>query len=313
MKLCLFASAVLLSSLVAFSGCTEKKAEAKSEPKTDKQHDDNHVALTKENLAHIVLKTEPVLQGSLNVTLKAVGRVSENINKTAKVTSTLEGRLTQLTFDLNDRVKAGEVVGLVQTPELLGKALELKAPIDGVIIERKSTVGELIGRDTAVYTISDPSDLWLIAEVKERDLGAIRVGQDAAFTVLAYLEEIFRGKVILIGNRVEPETRTLEVRVAVNNSDGRLKPGMFADVEIATTALENVLIISDEALQTMDNDKVVFVAKDETQFERRAVKTGLEQHGKVQVLSGLTAGERVVTQGSFILKSELLKGELGEE
>ena len=94
------------------------------------------------------------------------------MNKTAKVVSTLEGRLIKLNYDLNDRVKAGDVLALVQTPELLGKPLEVKAPIDGVITERKSTAGESIAKDTEIYMISDPADLWVLAEIKERDIGA---------------------------------------------------------------------------------------------------------------------------------------------
>jgi multidrug efflux pump subunit AcrA (membrane-fusion protein) len=88
---------------------------------------------------------------------------------------------------------------------------------------------------------------------------------------------------------------------------------MFADVEIATTALQDVLAVSDQALQTLGDEQVIFVALSETKFEKRVVKTGLEQHGRVQILDGLKEGERIVTEGSFILKSELLKGELGEE
>ena len=222
------------------------------------------------------------------MTLKAVGRVSENLNKTAKVTSTLEGRLSKLTVDLNDPVKAGDVLGLVQTPELLGKPLELKAPINGVIIQRRSTVGELIGKDTEIYTISDPTDLWVLAEVKERDIAAVHVGQEATFTVLAYPSESFHGKVMLLGNRVETESRTLEVRVAVANPDGRLKPGMFADVEIATTALQDVLVIPDQALQTLGDEQVVFVALSDTKFEKRVVKTGLEhRHDPERRLDGI--------------------------
>lgn len=300
--------------LVALSGCGKgesAKAEAKAEPK--KEHEENVVTLTKENLGRVAIKTEPVARGSLERVLKAVGRVGENLNKTAKVTTTMEGRLIKLNFDLNDQVKAGDVVGLVQTPELLGKALELKAPIDGKITDRKSTVGELIGKETEVYTISDPTDLWVLAEVKERDIGALKVGQEATFTVLPYPGENFQGKIVLLGNRVEAQSRTLEVRIEVNNSDGRLKPGMFADVEIATTALNDVLIISDEALQSMDDEQVVFVAQNDTKFEKRTVKVGLERRGRVQITEGLKEGDQVVTAGSFILKSEFLKGELGEE
>ncbi len=116
-----------------------------------------------------------------------------------------------------------------------------------------------------------------------------------------------------IGNEVEAASRTLEVRIEVSNPDGRLKPGMFADVEITTTVLRDVLAIPDTALQTDEDNQVVFVALDGNKFEKRVVKLGMEQKGRVQVLEGLKAGEKIVTEGSFILKSEMLKGELGEE
>jgi multidrug efflux pump subunit AcrA (membrane-fusion protein) len=118
------------------------------------------------------------------LTLKAAGRVSDNLNKTAKVASTLEGRLIKLNFDLNDHVKTGDVLGLVQTPELLGKPLELKAPIDGVITERKSTVGELVGGNRNLHD-QDPADLG-DHEIKER-ASVHRSRQDASFTVLAFI------------------------------------------------------------------------------------------------------------------------------
>jgi multidrug efflux pump subunit AcrA (membrane-fusion protein) len=302
-----------LITALTLTGCGKKETAAPAEAEAPAQHEENIVNLTKENLARVKITTEAVARGNLGMTLRAVGRVGENLNKTAKVTSTLEGRLSKLSGDLNDHVKAGDVLGLVQTPELLGKPLELKAPIDGVIIQRKSTIGELIGKETEIYTISDPADLWVLAEVKERDIAAVHVGQETEFSVLAYPGEAFHGKVALLGNRVESESRTLEVRIEVSNADGRLKPGMFADVTIATTAIKDVLVISDQALQTLGDEQVVFVALSDSKFEKRVIKTGLEQHGRVQVLEGLKEGERVVTEGSFILKSELLKGELGEE
>ena len=305
---------LLLASLLATAllGCDKKEA-TPPDPRAKSKRDENIVTLTKANLEHMELKIEPAQLGNLGMTLKAAGRISANLTKTAKVTSPLEGRLTTLKFDLNDRVKAGDEVGLVETPELLGKPLTLKAPIDGVIIERKATAGEVVDKTKEIYTISDPTQLWAIAEVKERDIGAVKLGQDASFTVLAYPQEKFHGKVVLIGNQVESGSRTLEVRIAVDNRDGRLKAGMFADIEIVTTVLDNVLLIPDDALQTDGGNQIVFVALDGNRIEKRVVKLGLEQQGQVQVLEGLKAGDKVVAQGSFILKSEMLKGELGEE
>ncbi len=306
-------TAILLAAVLAGCGKKDENVTAKPEAAPEAKRDENIVTLTKENLQHVTLKTEPAALSSLGMTLKAAGRVSANLNKTAKVTSTLEGRLIKLNFDLNDRVKAGEVVALVESPELLGKALELKAPIDGVIIERTAMAGELVDKGKAIYTISDPAQLWVIAEVNERDIAAVKLGQDAVFTTLAYPDEKFHGKVVLIGNQVEAGSRTVEVRITVDNADGRLKPGMFADVEIVTTMLDNVLLIPDRALETEGESQIVFVALDVNKFEKRVVKLGLEQSGRVQILDGVKAGENIVTDGGFILKSEMLKGELGEE
>jgi multidrug efflux pump subunit AcrA (membrane-fusion protein) len=302
-------------AILAFPACGKKAAPA-AEAETAapaREQDENIVTLTAKNLEHIDLTIEPASLGEIEKTMKAAGTLSPNLNKTAKVVPTLEGRLTQMSVDLNDNVKAGDVLALVQTPELLGKPLELKAPIDGVIIERKATVGELVGRDTVIYTISDPSDLWVIAEIKERDIGAVHVGQDATFNVLAYPDEIFKGKLVRIADVVEPDSRTLEARIQTNNTDRRLKPGMFADVSITTTVLANALVIPGDSIETDGIHQIVFVSLGNNQFEKRVVQPGLEAQGRVQILSGIQAGEKVVTHGGFVLKSEQLKGELGEE
>ncbi|HEY5741348.1 MAG TPA: efflux RND transporter periplasmic adaptor subunit [Terrimicrobiaceae bacterium] len=304
---------IAMIAAAALAGCGTKQTTSESSPSPETPHEENVVTLSQKNLEHVEIKTLEAKLGSIETTLKAAGRVSENMNKTAKVASTLEGRLIKLNFDINDRVKAGDVLALVQTPELLGKPLELKAPIDGIIIKRESSVGQLVDKSSDIYTISDPADLWVIAEVKERDIAAVRIGQDAAFRVLAYPDTEFHGKVVRLGNQIETGSRTLEVRIETNNDDGELKPGMFADVEITTTIMRDVLVIPDSALQSDGDNQVIFVALGDNKFEKRVATLGMEQRGNVQVLDGIKAGELVVTEGSFILKSELLKGELGEE
>jgi RND family efflux transporter MFP subunit len=155
--------------------------------------------------------------------------------------------------------------------------------------------------------------LWVIADIKERDIGAVKVGQDATFSVLPYPGQVFHGTVARIGNQVGAESRTTDVRIETNNAEGKLKPGMFADVEITTTVLQGVLVIPESALQMEEGGQVVFVARGANKFEKRVVKTGLQRRGRVQVLDGLRAGEKVVAEGSFILKSEMLKSEMTEK
>ena len=307
-----FASA-LLAGGIALGLCSCGKKAAEEEKKPADKDVGNIVTLTADQLEHVALKSERVVRGNLETTLKTAGRVVENANKTAKVTSTLDGRLTRLNVDLNDRVKAGDVVGLVETPELLGRPLELKAPIDGAVVERKSTVGELVTKGSAILTISEPKDLWVIAEVRERDVALVKGGQKARFTVLAYPNEPFAGDVDRVGTTVEREARTVEARIQVDNSDGKLKAGMFATVEVVVGSLDSVLVVPVSAIQREADLESVFVVLGDGRFEKRIVKTGLKQPPRVEITDGLKEGEMVVSEGGFILKSEMMKGELGED
>ena len=295
--------------IVGLSGCSKKEVTNET-ANSDDNGAQNIVKLSKESLAHVKIETQPAVRGNLQLTLKAAGRLNANLNKTAKVFTTLEGRLTKLNFDLGDSVKPGDVLASIETPELLGKPLELKAPIAGVITERKSTAGELVKKESEIYTISDPTQLWVITAIKERDIGAVKVGQEATFKVLAFEQEKFHGRVARIGTEIDAGSRTLEVRIEAANPDGKLKPGMFADVEINTVVTENVLLIPDAAIQTDGEEQIVFVARDSTTFERRTVKLGLQQDTQMQIMEGLKEGEPVVTDGGFILKSEMLKSEM---
>ena len=308
-----FIAVFLLAALLAGCGQNEPATSAKPESVAERQPESNRVTLTKENLERVSIKTETAQLGSMGMTLKAAGRISANLNKTAQVTSMLEGRLSKLCFDLNASVKAGDVMAIVESPELLGRTLDLKSPLDGVVMERNATPGEWIDKSRSIYTISDLAELWAIAEVKEVDIAAIKPGQSAAFTTLAFPDETFHGTVSLVGNQVETGSRTVEVRIIVNNPDNRLKPGMFADIAITTTTLANTLAIPAGAIQTEGENQIAFVALGANQFEKRAIKPGREQSGRVQILDGIKAGENVVTEGCFILKSEMLKGQLGDE
>lgn len=299
-------------SIAFMTGCEEQEPiDEKSAPATPSE--ENVVSLKPAALQHMILRTQPAMRGKLEKTLRVAGRISENLNKTAKITSTFEGRLVKLNFDLDDRVKAGDVLAVVMSPELLNKPLELKSPIAGVVIRRQATVGELADKSKEIYTISDPADLWVIAEIKELDIGAVKVGQKATFKVLSYPDENFQGLVERIGNRIDPETRTMEVRIAVANAEGHLMPGMFADIGISTIIREGILQIPKQAILRDGDNQIVFVARDDHTFEKRILQQGDESCGRVQVLAGVNEGENVVYEGAFILKSKLLEGELGEK
>lgn len=189
------------------------------------------------------------------------------------------------------------------------------SPIDGVVVERSVTLGEMVNPDKSMFLVMDLAEVWLLVDVFERDLAQIAIGQKVKVIVTAYKEEQFEGAVGYVGAIVEPRSRAVKVRIALPNPAGRLKPGMFARVSLADTKGDEHehLFVPVEAVQRTDQGTIVFVPGDEPgEFVARPVKTGHEAGTSVAIESGLNAGEQVVVSGSFILKSELGKESLGE-
>ena len=315
MKRARFISFIAVAASVALlMGCGKQESAEpeKQSAETPARAPKDTVQLGDESLKLVTINLITIGHGKLDLTLRVPGRVSFNLNHTAKVTPTFEGRIAKMNYDVGAAVHDGDVMALIDSPELLNKSLELKAPICGEVVERLGTVGEMVDKTKELYTISDPTDVWIIVDVNANDIGAVHVGQPVAIHTMAYPDEAFAGTVVLISPEVGEKSRTVDVRVAVGNPSAKLKPGMFADADIVTTSLDNVVAIPDEAIQRLDDQEIVFVATDPHTFAKRVIKTGRTQDGDTEVLDGLRDGERVVTKGSFLLKSELLKSEFGE-
>jgi cobalt-zinc-cadmium efflux system membrane fusion protein len=182
--------------------------------------------------------------------------------------------------------------------------ITLFAPISGKIVEHKIILGGMIDQTTELLTIMDPSLLWVDAEVFERDIAKIRIGQDVQITVPAYPAEAFRARLGYIGDILNPETRTITVRTEVKNTGFKLKPGMFADVTIFLNEAQEVLAVPVEAILDDRNEKLAFV-KTDGQYIPRIVEVGAEHNGYCAILSGLQEGDEVVTKGNYLLKSKL--------
>jgi cobalt-zinc-cadmium efflux system membrane fusion protein len=185
-------------------------------------------------------------------------------------------------------------------------------PIDGQVVRRDVTIGSLVAPDKELAVeVADLGKLWVLADVPESHYGSFAKDAKAAVTVPALPEEKFEGSVTYIASAFEPATRTVQVRVEVNNEKRLLRPGMFARCQIETTVTDPapVLAVPDEAVQEIEGHPTVFVpsAGDEPTFTAREVKAGPPVGGWVPVLSGLKEGEKVVTHGSFILKAQLGK------
>ena len=181
----------------------------------------------------------------------------------------------------------------------------LRAPFDGRVIMRNITRGEVVEPQQKLFTVADLSDVWVVGNVPEKDVQFIRKDQKVNVIVSAYPHAIVPGTITYIGDVLDAATRTMRLRVTVLNPDRLLKPEMFATVLVYAASTPDALTVPLAAVQNGPTGTIVFVQRGTNDFEVRTVKVGSEQGEVVTVLEGVSAGEQVVTKGSFVLKSEM--------
>jgi RND family efflux transporter MFP subunit len=209
-------------------------------------------------------------------------------------------------------VTEDEIDALVSTKSLR-PYLSVRAPFGGRIIEQEAVAGDGVEPGASLFQIADLSTLWASVRVYEKDLADIRSGVAVLLRTQAFPGEEFSGRLVLIGAVVDEKTRTVEGRVEVPNPSERLKPGMYVEASIACGEKRRSLVIPESALQELESQSVVFLQAEPGVFEVRLVETGERTGGRVEIVRGLAEGDRVVTAGSFLLKSEMLKATMGEE
>lgn len=181
----------------------------------------------------------------------------------------------------------------------------LRAPFDGRVIMRNIARGEVVETQQQLFTVADLSDMWVVGNVPEKDVQFIRKDQKVDVIVSAYPHAIVQGTITYLGDVLDPATRTMRLRVTVLNPDRLLKPEMFAIVRVYAALSPDVLTVPLAAVQNGPAGTILFVQRSTNEFEMRTVKLGEEQGEMVTVLDGVSAGEQVVTKGSFVLKSEM--------
>jgi len=182
----------------------------------------------------------------------------------------------------------------------LGAVFSLNSPISGTVIERNATIGATVGPDANLFKIVNISRVWIDANVFEKDLERVRNGQEVKLTVPAFPSTTFSGRVILISTVLDPDTRTVKVRTEVANGDGRLKPDMFANVQIITDVNRSAISIPQSAILDEGGKSVVFVA-DQGGYTKRQVTAGIKGNDRVEIIDGLKAGDKVVIKGNYLL------------
>jgi cobalt-zinc-cadmium efflux system membrane fusion protein len=354
------------------------------------------IQLTPEAVRSAQVRTVEVQRKALAVGLTVPARVAFTQDGVAQVAARVPGRIGGLEVQLGERVKKGQVLGYLESPELgqaqadylsavtkarvtednfrrekelLAKGITseremreaesafvtaqaernaadvrlhamglsdaeilslrnnehyssrfpARSPLDGTVVEIAATVGQAVEGTTHLFTVGDLSELWVLLDVPEAQLAAVSRGQPVDITVTAFPGRHFQGQVQYVGDVIDEKTRTVPVRVAVPNTNGALKPGMYATAEVATgnraagdAGEPPHLVVPREAVHRVGDTNVVFVPAGDNRFRPVEVKLGQSSAKEVELLSGLEPGTRVVTQGAFVLKSELMKESLGE-
>ncbi len=202
----------------------------------------------------------------------------------------------------------GQVDAMAKKQNLGTSLFPLIAPISGTVVERDGSIGATVGSDANVFKIVDLSGVWIDANVFEKDLSRIHMGESVKVTVPAIPDRSFIGRVILISTVVDPDTRTVKVRTEVTNPGGELKPDMFANVEIVTAGRASALTLPLSAVLDDGGRSVVFVSTD-SGYVKKEVMLGLKSNDRVEIAQGLSAGDKVVTKGNYLLMEQSKGGE----
>jgi membrane fusion protein, copper/silver efflux system len=195
--------------------------------------------------------------------------------------------------EINEIEKTGEA-----SPNLI-----IRSPYSGYVLEKSVLPGQAFGPDQSLFVIADLSSVWVLADVYEQDIPRVHLGQTANLELTAYPGETFDGKIGLIYPSLSDQTRTLKVRLDFANRDNKLKPGMYAQVEIQNDDTP-ILSAPIEAILDGGETKYAFVVHDKIHFEPRLVTTGRMSDDYVEIVSGLNRGEEVVTSANFLIDSE---------
>jgi multidrug efflux pump subunit AcrA (membrane-fusion protein) len=190
--------------------------------------------------------------------------------------------------------------------------IPIAAPASGYVLEKNVTPGVTIQPSTDAFVVGDLSRLWMLASVRANQLARLHVGQSAVISLPDSPAESFAGKVTNLGQRFDSTTRQMQIRIEFTNTGGRLRPEMLARAELPVGEKKPALLVPQDAVQQVNGQDAVFVRLSADHFVVRPIQTGDSAQGMVKVVSGIQPGDQVVTRGSFLVKSQLLRSSIGD-
>lgn len=248
------------------------------------------------------IATEKAGSTQLREVLNLTGRIQLNPDRLSEVSGRFPGIVTRIHRQLGDTVKRGDILASIQSNDSL-QNYNLKAPIDGVIIQRNLQPGEVTGNN-ALFIIADTSEVWAMLDLFDKDSHKARPGQSVSLQTLS--EEHVSGNIDWISPMISHASQSVQARVVIDNSNGIFKPGQFVRAQIKVAEYPVSLAVRKSAVQNFRDFKVVFAKIGET-YEVRMLELGREDPDWYEVLGGLKPGTEYVTQNSYLVKADIEK------
>jgi cobalt-zinc-cadmium efflux system membrane fusion protein len=275
----------------------------------DEHGDEAVVRLTTAEMNEFGIEVGTADGGTLHIYTILPGEIVANQDHVAHVVPRFPGIVTDVRKQLGDPVKKGEVLAIIESNESLVE-YEVKSLIDGVVIAKHITLGEVLGEDDEAYVVGDLSTIWVNLSVYQEDLPYVRTGQTLVISAGHDIPDV-TAKISYVGPVVDEHTRTGLARAVLSNEKRFWRPGLFITGRILVSEERVPLLVPETALQTIKDETCVFVETN-AGFEPRPVGIGRRNDTHVEIVSGLTSGQRYVTVGGFTLKAELSKSAFGD-
>ncbi len=279
------------------------------------EHDDAHgavgrVKLTPAQLQQSGIVVEEAGATRIHSTLKLFGKIGPNEDRLAHVLPRYAGVVKSVNKRLGESVRKGDTLAVIESSESL-QAYDVRSEIDGTVVEKDLTLGEVVPNDKRIFVVADLQTVWVNLNVYRQDFTKMKLGQKIIVEAGVDLPPI-EAAISYISPFGSDSTQTMLARAEIPNTHGLLRPGLFVEGYAVLEETEVDVAVKDDALQTMDGKTVVFVEEGDA-FEARPVLLGRQGVGWVEIKSGLLPGERYVAANSFILKADAGKGGAGHD
>lgn len=296
---------LVISSMTGVSYAAEGHDHGKAEHGSE--YEGVAVEISKKTQELIGLKTEKVEASSVKEKVALMGRIVQDPEHTTDVFAAKSGTLKKCKINLGDVVQRDQ---LLCTVESQGELIQVKAPVDGVVMAQFVLLNEKVDTDLPVLMMADLSKLVASFDVYERDLQRIKNDQRVLIFAGAYPDEVFEGRVVFVSPRVDEGSYTVKIRVEINNERMLLKPGMFLRGEALVQDKQAHLSVPIDAVQSIEGEDVVFVQDDPESFMPVKVDMQLASNKRAFISGDLSQDALVVTEGSYMIKSKILENEI---